>query len=218
MRALPPAIAARRAARVSTNVENLVWVTARNRTTGAPEALGLWTGVDHQNFTIAGQARAYFGAGAVLQVPDIQATVGLEVRRYSIGLSAVSPEVEMLIRGYDPKFAPVEIHRAEFDDNGNLLAEPERIFKGMVDGTPIITPAIGGEATATLDVVSNAVMLTRWAGVTKSDQVQRKRQDDRFRKYGSIAAKVPVVWGGEKSTPKVATRVPSVVPQGRELR
>lgn len=218
MRTLPAAIAARRAARVSTHVENLVWVTAKNRSTGAAETLGLWTGVDHQNFTIAGQVRAYFGAGAVLQVPDIQATVGLEVRRYSIGLSAISPEVEMLIRGYDPKFAPVEIHRAEFDDDGNLLAEPERIFKGLVDGTPIITPAIGGEATATLDVVSNAVMLTRWAGVTKSDQVQRKRQDDRFRKYGSIAAKVPIVWGGEKATPNVTTRVPSVVEQWRARR
>lgn len=212
MRTLPAAVVARRAARVSTHAEILVWVSAKNRSTGAVETLGLWTGADHQDFTIGGVVRPYYGAGNVLQVPDIEASIGIEVRTYQIGLSAISPEVEMLIRGYDPKFAPVEIHRAEFDDAGNLLGEPERIFKGTVDGTPIITPAIGGEAVATLDVVSNARMLTRHPGVTKSDQVQRARAGDRFRRWGSIAAEVPIVWGGKKAKANVTVQAPARTP------
>ena len=202
MRSLDPAVAARRAARVSTHVEVLVWVSAKNRSTGAVETLGLWTGADHETFTIGGQSRVYYGAGNVLDVPDIEAGVGLEVRTYQIGLSAISPEVEVLLRGYDPRQAPVEIHRAEYDDAGTLLAAPERIFKGWVDGTPIITPAVGGVAAASLSIVSNARMLTRYAGVTKSDEVQQQRSGDRFRRYGSIAAEAEVVWGAHKHKPE----------------
>ena len=187
MRSIDPAVATHRAARVHTHVEILVWVSARNRSTGAVETLGLWTGADHQAFTIGGEVRTYYGAGALLEIPDIEAGVGLEVRSYQVGLSAISPEVEMLLRGYDPRQAPVEMHRAEYDMNENLLAAPERIFKGWIDGTPIITPATGGNSTAALTIVSNARMLTRFAGVTKSDEVQRKRSGDRFRRYGSIA-------------------------------
>lgn len=198
MRSLDPAVAAHRASRAATHAEILVWVSARNRGTGATEALGLWTGADHETFTIGGQARTYYGAGAVLDVPDIEAATGLEVRSYEIGLSAISPEVEMLLRGYDPRQAPVEMHRAEYDTDGNLLAAPERIFKGWVDGTPIITPPVGGVAAASLRIVSNARMLTRYGAGTKSDEAQQRRSGDRFRRYGSIAGEVEVVWGAEK--------------------
>lgn len=195
MKTLPAAIAAARAARTYTHVEALVWVEAMNRATGVTEAMGLWTGADHQTFTINTVARPYYGAGAVLDVPDIEATVGLEVRTYDVALSPISPEVEQLLRGYDPRQRRCEIHRAEFDRSGNLLAEPERIFKGTVDGTPIITAKIGGPTTATLRVMSNAHMLTRYPGVTKSDAVQRRRSGDRFRIYGSLANVPDIHWG-----------------------
>lgn len=199
MKYLPPAIAARRAARVATSAAMLVWVSAKNRSTGALETMGLWTGADHQDFTIRGQVRTYYGAGRVLQVPNIQTAIGLEVRKFSVGLAAVAPEVEILLRGYDPRFAPAEIHRAEFDENDNLLAEPERLVKGWINDTPIINPPIGGTATASLEIVSNARMLTRYGSHTKSDQMQMRRQGDRFRRYASLPGAATVYWGEKKS-------------------
>lgn len=195
MKFVPPAVQAARAARSGTHAELLVWVKARIRATGVVQAMGLWTGADHQVFTIGGQAREYYGAGAVLQVPPIQATVGIEVKRYTLSLSAVSPEVELLIRGYDPRLCPIEVHRAEFDAGGNLLGAPERVLKGTVSGSPIITPAIGGSATASLEVESSARSLTRYGTVTKSDQVQRQRGGDRFRRFSSITKAATTYWG-----------------------
>lgn len=199
MRSVSPAIAARRAARVAVNAHALVWIQAKNRATGAPETLGLWTGPDHMTFTIRGQARVYYGAGNVLQVPVIQAGLGLEVRSYQLGLAGVSPEIEIGLRGYDARFAPVEIHRAEFDDDDNLLAAPERVFKGWINDHPIVTPAIGGTATATIDVVSNARQLTRRGHLTKSDQHQRQRGGDRFRRYATLTAAATIYWGDKKA-------------------
>lgn len=201
MRDLAPAVAARRAARTSTHAEVLVWVSAKNRTTGAMETMGLWTGDDHSVFTIRGQDRTYYGAGNVLQVPAIQAVIGLEVRTLQVSLAAVSPEVELLVRGYDPRFAPCEIHRAEYDDDGNLLAAPERVFKGWVNGAPISTPAVGGSGGIALDLVSNARMLTRYGAATKSDQQQRRREGDRFRRYATLPSASTVYWGEEHMRP-----------------
>lgn len=176
----------------------LVWISAKHRTTGALERMGLWTGDDHQDFTIRGQTRTYFGAGRILQVPTIQAVVGLEVRRINISLAAVNNEVEVLLRGYDARFAPAEIHRAEFDGNGNLLAEPERLFKGWINAAPITTPPAGGTGTATLEIVSNARMLTRFGAMTKSDQMQQLRTGDRFRRWATLTRAAAIFWGEEK--------------------
>lgn len=198
MKTLAANVVARRAARVSTDARMLVWVGAKNRATGDAEHMGLWTGEDHTDFSIGGQIRTYFGAGAVLQVPPIQSVIGLEVRRLSIGLAAVSPEVEVLLRGYDPRFAPAEIHRAEFDADGNLLEAPERLFKGWINAAPILTPASGGMGTATIEIVSNARMLTRYGSATKSDQVQRLRGGDRFRRWATLTRAAAIFWGEEK--------------------
>lgn len=198
MRILPPAVAAARAARVSTHAEILIWIEARNRETGLTEVMGLWTGDDHHDFIIGGETRTYYGAGNILQVPEISAGLGLDVRTVQVGLAAVSPEVEMAIRGYDVRLAPVQLHRAEFDVNGNQLGPPERLFKGWVNGAPIVTPAEGGAGSATLELVSNARILTRHGGATKSDQVQRRRGGCRFRRWATLTQSATVYWGEEK--------------------
>ena len=198
MRYVPPAVAAARAARVSTHVEVLVWILARNRSTGEVESMGLWSGDDVVDFTIGAETRTYYGAGALLEVPDIQASTGLEVRTISLTLAAMSPEVETLIRGYDVRFGAVQIHRAEFGPTGALLGEPERIFKGFVNGAPITTPEIGGTGSAALQCVSHSRVLTRHGSVTKSDQVQQSRGGDRFRRYGTLTAAAAIYWGEKK--------------------
>ena len=205
MRATAAAVQSRRASRSGITSHALIWVQAKNRSTGATESLGLWTGADHQQF----MGRTYYGAGNVLDAPAIQSEIGLEVRRLRLGLSAVSNEVETLLRGYEPKGAPIEIHRAEFDENGNLLAAPERIFKGWVNGAPIVTPAIGGEASAAIECVSNSRMLTLFGAKVKSDAQQRQRDGDRFRKNATSAADAKVYWGEARArAANVRTNLP----------
>lgn len=197
MKTVDPAIAAHRAARVSTHAEILVWIEALNRSTGVTETMGLWTGPDHQQFIVEGVARDYYGAGNLLVVPVFQSQVGLEARSYDIGLTAVSEDVELLVRGYETRFAPIEVHRVEFDDDHNPLAAPERIFRGWVNGAPIPTPAIGGEAGMSLRVISHSHILTKYGNATKSDEYQQRRQGDRFRRYGSIR-QAAVYWGRKR--------------------
>lgn len=204
MRSVSASVAAARAARSGIHAEHLFWISAKNRTTGAMETMGLWTGPDEQTFTVAGQARTYYGAGNVLRAEPIRATVGIEVRTYEVELAAISPEVEQLIRGYDTRLAPIEIHRAEFDGDGNLIAISERIFKGWIDGAPITTPEIGGEASARVRLVSAAHALTRYGSATKSDTVQRRRSGDRFRRFGSITS-AQVFWGEKSASMKEAS-------------
>lgn len=206
MKFVPAAVAARRAEREGIHAESLVWIEAKNRTTGAAETMGLWTGADHRDFVIDGVSRAYYGAGNILQVPMIQAVVGIEVRRISLVLAATSLEVETAIRGYDVRLAPVQIHRAEFDGNGNLIGDPERIWRGHADGAPISIAGVGGTSTARLDLVSASAILTRYGWATKSDQMQRLRSDDRFRRYATLAANADVYWGEEKASAAEASR------------
>lgn len=195
MRIIPTAIAARRAARQATVSHMLVWIAARNRQTGATETLGLWTGDDHHTFSIGAEQRLYYGAGNILECDPIQASTGLEVRSYEVRLAASSPEVLMAVRAYDARFAPIEMHRAEFDDHGALLAAPERTHRGSVDEAPFTFPEEGGEEELRLRIVSEARGLTLFAGATKSDACQMRRQGDRFRRYGSVGNEVEVAWG-----------------------
>ena len=125
----------------------LVWIVAKNRSTGDPEALGLWTGDDHATFSIAGDDRLYYGAGPIIEIEPLQVQTGLRVRAQRITFSGVDPAVKTAILQYEPRLARVEMHIADFDPmTGALLAEPERRFKGIINKTPITTPEEGGEA------------------------------------------------------------------------
>lgn len=199
MRQIDPAIAAHRASRSANIAHVLIWIAARNRQTGAIETLGLWTGDDHYKFIIDGEARLYYGAGAVLECDPIEAATGLDVRNHEIRLSSASPEVLAAILGYNPRFAPVEIHRAEFDVNGALIAAPERNFRGWIDGSPFTWPEIGGEQDLRVQLVSEARGLTLFSGATKSDACQSRRGGCRFRRYGSVSDTVEVAWGEHRS-------------------
>lgn len=109
----------------------LVWMQALDRETGQVETMGLWNGADHRVFTIRGEERTYYGAGGLIAVDPITSRTGLNVRMQRLVFSPLAPEVEQLIRGYDARFAPVEIHRALFDpDSHALVDEPHRRFKG----------------------------------------------------------------------------------------
>lgn len=179
--------------------KSLLWITARNRTTGAAETYGLWTGSYDATFTIAGVSRSYIGGGGLLPIEAIVMRAGLEVRQLRIDLNPLHPTVALMLRGSDAGLAKAEVHRAFFDPlSGNLIEEPQRVWKGWVDGAPIHTPEAGGEATAELTLVSAARALTRKSSLVKSDSVQSQRGGDRMRKYQDVSGAVSVWWGSKR--------------------
>jgi hypothetical protein len=177
----------------------LVWITARNRTTGDPEALGLWNGGYDRSFTINGVARTYVGAGALMGVPPLASQAGLTVRMQRLTLSPIDDTVAALIRTYDTRLAPIEIHRASFDPvTTALVSEPHRVFKGLVDELEIpIEP--GGVTRCEMTVASSARYLTRTLTLKRSDASQQLRSGDRFLQYADVSGEVDVYWGERRA-------------------
>lgn len=201
MLTLPSAVLDHLTARKPLKVRRLIWVAGANRISGAIETMGLWTGDDHQDFVINGETRTYFGAGNIISIDGLRRSAGLEVRSVNLTLSSISPEVEMMIRGYDVRLAPVEIHRIYFDpETDQTLGTPLRVFKGWIDKIDLKTPPEGQEADCKVTLVSNARAGTKGLTLKKSDGTQRLRKlpggaEDRFYQYTDIAGDVPVKWG-----------------------
>ncbi len=182
--------------RAGTVMRLLVWAEALNRSTGVIEAVGLWNGLEDRVFTILGASRTYFGAGSVIAMDPLVLQTGTAVRMQRLTLSPLSPAVVTLIRTYDARFAPVQIHRALFStEDGALVAEPHRLFEGFIDEVAITTPEEGGEATCDLTLASSARRLTQVLALKKSDATQRLRSDDRIRRYADVSGAVDVWWG-----------------------
>lgn len=196
MRVLPTALASHLATRPdAVRVHTLVWITARNRSTGLPESIGLWNGPDHQQFDIGG-IRDYYGAGNILGLDRITYGSGLEVRMHTITLSAISPEVEQAVRGYDARLAPVEVHGLLIDPVMNtIVGTPWLALRGWVDEVEIRTPAVDGEGGIDLRVASAARALTRTLSLKRGDASHQLRGGDRFRRYAEISGTASVAWG-----------------------
>ncbi len=181
----------------------LIWVIARNRSTGTPEALGLWTGSDDRSFTIAGTPRTYVGAGGLMGVPPLVAQTGIAVRMHRLTLSPLNDTVVDLIRTYDARFAPIEVHRALFDPVTTLLiSEPHRVFKGLIDEIELPIDAENGDVRCEVTVASSARYLTRTLTLKRSDASQRRRVGDRFLRYADVSGEVDVYWGERRASPR----------------
>jgi hypothetical protein len=185
---------------------HMIHVVARNRATGGQETLGLWQGDDHLTIAINGVNRSYFGAGTLIGMEPIRAGIGLEVRMLQLALCPLTPEVALMLRGYDARLAPAEIHRGLLSlETGQLIAEPIRVFRGWVDEVKIRTGAVSetgevsGNSEATVTLASAARGLTRALTLTRSDaEMRRRNAGDRFRAYTDIAGEVGVWWGEKR--------------------
>lgn len=201
MRAFSPATAAYFAQRTAFVGHILLWVSARNRDTDAVERIGFWTGIDHREFTLEGQVRLYFAAGSFLKMDPIRRRTGLKVQTQRVTLSQIAPPVQMLIRGYEPRHAPAEVHRALFDPlSENLIDEPHLLLRGFVDKATISTPAKNETGNATLEIATEARSLTRALQRFRSDASLRQRAPtDAFRQYASQSETADTPWGREAS-------------------
>jgi hypothetical protein len=136
----------------------------------------------------------------MLELDPVPMRIGLEVRIIQLVLSPLNEEVALMLRGDDPRFARVEIYRGLLDPLTMLLVAPPRIrFMGRVNGAPIDTAVPGGESRATLSIVSHTRELTRTSPARKSDEQQRLRSGDRFRRYTGVVAEWPIWWGEDKA-------------------
>lgn len=183
------------ASRKGTVAHILLWIAALNRVTGAVETLGLWTGDDDRPFSINGGARLYHAGGAAKAFEPIRYQTGVGVVTQRIVLSEIVPAVLTAIRGYDPRFAPVQIHRALFwPESGDLVEEPHRLFRGFIDQVKISKPEKGGSGSVELTLQSSARALTLVVPSKRSDaSLTERAPEDGFRRYG--ASKGKTLWG-----------------------
>lgn len=202
MRALPPEITALINKREGISIRILFWIAGRNRSTGEIETIGIWNGLDTKQFAVNGQTRTYIGGGGFITMGDLKQEQGLNIQKLVANANPISPEFQDALREYNPRMARVEVHLAVADpETNNLVADPYRIFKGWIDTVSIKTPEKNDVGTATINMVSNARILTRKAAIKRSDENQRARlATDKFFQAVSISGSVQTPWGS-KGTP-----------------
>lgn len=146
-------------------------------------------------------SRAYFGDNApIVSIDPMPLKIGLEVDTTEIVLGQLHPAVLDMVRGHDIRGAQVQVHRAYLSRVSMLPVAAPRIRRlGQVNGAPIETPAPGGFGSVTLQVVSHTRELTRTNPAKRSDEQQRLRDGDRFRRYSGTAGKWEIWWGEGRS-------------------
>lgn len=179
------------------------WITARRFDNDSVESFGLWTGDEAISLSIQSAAtgatvtREYHGAGLILDIGSIPRVSDLTIQTITVDLSQVADHVQAIVRGYDLRLAKVEIHEATLDPATRELAAPPAVaFLGEVDGSTIETPAMGGEGSAKLTLVSDAIsMLARKNSRKSSYEGQKRRGGDQFGRYASTVATWTIPWG-----------------------
>lgn len=177
---------------------------------GSAAQFGYWTGPDNVAVNVVPVgggtpvSRNFAGGGTLLDVPPIVDAIGLEARSITIGLDHISDAAGSpmdAVYGHNVRVARVEMHRGVFDPaTWNLVANPILLFAGRVDGAEIDDAAAGGEGGLSLTVINSAIDLTRTSTAMESDEQQRLRNGDRFRRYGDTAAQVETWWGQAKGS------------------
>lgn len=208
MRDLDPAVAAALALNLVV-VRDLIWVTAKNRDTEADETLGFWSGQGTPTIAVVdgitglSVSRAFRGLGGALVIGDMPLTSDLTVRNMTITLPQTDDIVQLLVRGYDVRNAPIQRYRAFFDKNTRaLLADAKADFIGQIDEAPIITPKKNTAGSITLKCVSTTRELTRTSSEVRSHESQLLRSaTDTFYKDTASVSDWEIPWGVERRSP-----------------
>jgi hypothetical protein len=178
----------------------LVWITARNRMTQAPETIGIWSGDETVTLVVEGQSRVYFGGGALIDVEPIAYQVGLVVRAQTLTFAPFAPEVEAALRAHEPRLARVEIHRAVFNPETGALAgaidREARLFTGLIDTVAFQSPEFEGDPGCVVTLSSEAVLLTKPLHDLRSNEARKAAfGGDALLRYASVSGPVTTWWG-----------------------
>ena len=176
-----------------------VWIEATNRSTGATETMGLWSGDEDiaqnvQTPTGGLATREYLGR-VNLSVADLKLVADLTDEPVTVSMSQIADATQQLVRGYDVRLAYCEIH-ATSRVGGVFSSVPQLQFVGIVDDLEIGTPQVGGEGSIGLVVRSELMTQLLAPNPAKSsDSHQKRRQaNDRFSEYSGTVQARKVQW------------------------
>ncbi len=151
-----------------------VWITGKSFDTGDVASIGLWTGDDDIDISVisgitgVSEGRTYYG-GLNLQLSPIARTADLTVQTVTITIGQIAPVAQQLLRGYDLRLAPVEIHDMTFDPvTRQPSSAPEISFLGIADGAPIKTPVVGQDGDIEISAISAAIAMLERNNPAKS--------------------------------------------------
>lgn len=181
----------------------LFWFTARRKSDGVQESLGLWTGDGPIVLPFGAAQRTYHGP-AVVRAGRIRASLGLQVPEVTLELANLAVEVEVLLRNYEVRGAEVEIHTLLSDvATGQAIAAPFLRFRGRVDGLGFAQSPVNEQGVAT--VAASVVLLPGIERLRVPLQAFRSDADqqavhpgDRFFRHAATAAIAEVVVGERK--------------------
>jgi hypothetical protein len=217
MRTLPAAILTALADRRLV-ARDFLWIIARNRETGAPEAVGFWSDVGAVSAAVINPntglsvTRNFYGSGTLIDIDPIPLVSTLEVQNIRVRMSQIDSVVQQAVRDYDCKQAKVEIFRGLFSpDTRQLVSPAEPRFVGFVDEIDITTPSENEDGGVTLTCASHTQEILRSNPDTRSDASQRLRHsDDAFYKDTATVGDWELFWGrkqGKIETQKVSERL-----------
>lgn len=183
-------------------VRDAVWISARNRDTGAAETIGFWAGDEDTPLSVIRGidgvtiARDYRSCPA-LKVGDIVRSADLTVQQLKIDLSQLADAVRLAVRTHDVARAPIEIHEILFSpETGRPLAADLPVFQGIIDGAPIRTPRVGGKGKVELVCVSEMMaLLDRGNPEKASYEAQKLRSGDEWNLYAGAIETWDIPWG-----------------------
>lgn len=204
MRTYPPAVTSALAAR-RLRARDYLWIVAHTRDDWSPVSVGFWSGLTDVTdvpvvdpHTGLSDDRNFYGAGGLIEIPDIPATVGFAVSSIEIKMSQLDEQVENAVRLYDVKQAEVQIFRGLFNPDTALLVSPaECRFIGFVDDLRIVTPKENQDGGVLLQCSNHTQELLRANPSTRShsDQQNRHSGDDFFKDADSVGEWGPLQWG-----------------------
>lgn len=184
---------------------DLVTFKARPIGGGAPVEFSFWNDIDtvaiqvFRGDTGSAESRTFVGDGALLKVGATTFGSDLTIQTLTITMSQLHATVQNMARGYDIRQAQVEVHRVLFDPRTNAVIGPATSrFVGKVNKAPIATPKSGEEGGIDIACVSHLREMTRTNPAKKSDETQKRRSSDRFRRHGNVADRV-LFWGQESA-------------------
>lgn len=192
-------------ANLGVDVREAVYITGKDRSTGLPASVGLWAGLDTVTFTLidgetgAEVTRDYTGSGTLLSISAIPLTNDFTIQTVKLTLSGVSDAVALAVRQYEPRLAKVDIHRICLDlGSGSPIDSAPCHFFGRCNDLDITDPVKGNDATIEMDVTSYLREATRTNPAKRSDESQKLRSSDRFRRYSGTAYQAQIFWGESK--------------------
>lgn len=215
MKDLAPGYLAALAAR-SLLARDFLWIVAKDPDNAYAEvAVGFWSDLANVDALVIDpdtrqpDLRSWHGAGGLISISDIPATLQIGVENVTVDMSQLAAQVSLAVRQYHVKQARVQIFRGLLDPtSGQLVSPAEPRFVGFVDKVEVITPSEGEDGRVRLTVASHSQELLRSNPATRSheDQLTRDASDHFFMDAAVVGDWGPFQWGPKEVTQQTEKR------------